>query len=76
MSEQTQTMTAAAETPAGELRTEIRRGERLLEHYRRTGQRVCERMMERDLERARAAMGIGNIHWMKGSVETLRGYEE
>lgn len=67
--------TSAAETLAEELRIEIRRGERLLERYRQTGQKVCESMMRRDLDRARAAAATGNYLWMQRATEALRGYE-
>lgn len=67
--------TSAAATIAEELQTEIRRGERLLEHYRQTNQAVCETMITRDLDRAKLAAGVGNRIWMERAVTALRTYE-
>lgn len=60
---------------AEELQTEIRRGERLLEHYRKTHQDVCATMITRDLDRAKLAAGVGNRIWMERAVTALGTYE-
>jgi hypothetical protein len=68
--------TSAAEMLAEELAVEIRRGERLLDHYRKTHQGVCERMIVRDLDRAKLAAGVGNRIWMQRAIDALRTYED
>lgn len=67
--------TSATATIAEELQTEIRRGERLLEHYRKTHQDVCATMITRDLDRAKLAAGVGNRIWMERAVTALGTYE-
>jgi len=67
--------TSTAQTLAEELAAEIRRGERLREHYRKTHQAVCETMIVRDLDRAKLAAGVGNRIWMERAVDALRTYD-
>lgn len=76
---QTQTMTAPeipGETDGGRLAAEIRRGERLLQHYRTQGRRAEASMIERDLSRARVAQHVGNGQWIAKAIEALVGYED
>jgi len=68
-------MTAPADCLGEELRTEIRRGERLRDHYRASGRKAELSMIERDLSQAKVNLSIGNMGWMRQSIETLGTYE-